>query len=431
MAFWNRRRKQREIEKKQAEETIDQLQQKINENIEQEVEELFKEVDSTQKRAKEKEERRKRKREKQAEKEIYETETILPKEKEDQKRYVKDCCENIRDADYQIAAIRKEYENVTSSLLDIQKIDRIDTEEKRDLKNLAKIILRLMEERNQYKNRELSIPDYVIRRFDPFEDELVNEIKKMYEEESYQKLIDRDLELLHAEKKMLRVEQSEIVEKQRALKGLAKMLCTVILMLMGTFAVLYLLMELDLRLPYLATISLAAVSAGVIFIESEKNRKGMSLANRKLEKTISLLNSVKIKCVNNLNLLEYNQQKFGVKNAAQFEELWTEYCKVKEYERRFRENTERLNLYSIELRDFLKTHEVSDSEIWVTQVAALTDNREMVEIRHTLNQRRQILRERIEYNENVKKKLLAEIDEFMRKNPENREELLEIVQQFS
>lgn len=431
MAFWNRKRKQRELEKKLAEEKIDRLQQEIDKNMEKEVEELFREVESSKKKGKEKEERRRRKKAKKAEEESYETETVLPKGKEDQKRYVTECCENIRDAENQVAVIRREYEEVTESLLDIQKIDRIEGEDRRDLKNIAQGILRLTEERNKYKNRELTIPVSVIRRFDPFEDELVSEIKKMYEGENYQKLLDRDLELLHQEKKLLRVEQSEIVDKQRALKGLARMLCVVILGLMGALLVLYLLMETDLRLPYMATISLAAVSAGVIFFESEKNRKGMSLATRKLDKTISLLNRVKIKCVNNLNLLEYNKQKFGVKDAAQFEELWKEYCKAKEYEKRFRENTERLNMYSIELRDMLKSHALSDPEIWVTQVAALADNREMVEIRHTLNQRRQLLRERIEYNENVKRKLLADIDGLMKKNPENRDELLEIVQRFS
>lgn len=431
MAFWNRKRKQRELEKQLAEEKIDRLQQQIDENMEREVEELFGELDSVRKKVKEKEERRKRKKERKAEEETYETEVVLPKGKEDQKRYVTECCENIREADRQIQAIRSEYEEVTESLLDIQKIDRMEGEDKRDLKNVAKNIMHLTDERNKYKNRELTIPDSVMRRFDPFADDLVSEIKKMYEGESYQKLLDRDLELLHQEKKMLRIEQSEIVEKQNALKGLAKGLCIVILALLAAFVVLYLLMEIDLRLPYMATISLAAVSSGVIFVESQKNRKEMSLATRKLDKTISLLNRVKIKCVNNLNLLAYNQQKFGVKDAAGFEALWTEYCKAKEYEKRFRENTERLNLYSIELRDMLKSYALSDPEIWVTQVIALVDDREMVEIRHTLNQRRQLLRERIEYNENIKRKLLSDIDELLKKNPENREGLLEIVQRFS
>ncbi|MBR1741978.1 MAG: hypothetical protein IJ733_08955 [Lachnospiraceae bacterium] len=432
MAFWNRKKKrEKELARRLKEGETDSLQQKIDENMEKEVEELFKEVDSSQKRVQAKEDRRKKKREKKAEEELYETEIVLPKGKADQKRYVTECCENIRDVDHQIDAIRKEYEEVTNSLLDIQKIERIEREDKKALKNAARNIIHLTKERNQYKNRELTIPDSVIRRFEPFEEELVSEIKRMYEGESYQKLIDQDLELLHKEKKGLRIEQSEIVERQNALKGLARGLCAVILVLLGAFVVLYLLMEIDLRLPYLATISLAAVSAGVIFVESQKNRRDMSLATRKLDKTISLLNRVKIKCVNNLNLLEYNRQKFGVSDAASFEALWQEYCKAKEYERRFRENTERLNLYSIELRDILKEHALSDAEIWVSQAIALIDNREMVEIRHTLNQRRQLLRERTLYNENTKRELLAGIDDLIGKNPENREELLEIVQRFS
>ena len=73
-----------------------------------------------------------------------------------------------------------------------------------------------------------------------------------------------------------------------------------------------------------------------------------------MDKAISLLNRVKIKCVNNLNLLGYNRQKFGVADAAEFERYWNEYVRAKEYERRFRENTEQLNYCCDELVAMLK-----------------------------------------------------------------------------
>lgn len=423
MAFWNRKKK-REFSG-----IPEEIEVKTKSG--REVQELFDEVDSSQKRMREKEERRKRKRARKTEEDLYKAEMLLPTGKEDQKRYVTECCENIRDIDEQIKSIRGEYQEVTDSLMDIQKMDRIEGEDKKALRNAARNIVNLTKERNQYKNRNLTIPDAVIRRFEPYEDELVSEIKKMYEAENYQKLIDNDLELLHREKKMLRAEQSEIVERQNALKGLAKVLIGVIVILLLTFGALYLTLEIDLTLPYLATISLAAVSAAVIFVEAQKNRKGMSLAARKLDKAIGLLNKVKIKCVNNLNLLEYNQEKFGVKDAKTFEAYWNEYCKAKEYERRFKENTERLNLYSMELKDILKEYALLDTEIWVAQAVAIIDNREMVEIRHKLNQRRQLLRERIEYNEDMKSEFVKNIDELLKSHPVNREELLEIVKRFS
>ena len=79
----------------------------------------------------------------------------------------------------------------------------------------------------------------------------------------------------------------------------------------------------------------------------------------------------------------------------------------------------------------LKKYEIRDREIWLSQVLAIIDPREMVEIRHGLNVQRQRLRERIEYNEEVKKEFIQSIDRLLQENAENKEELLSIVQGYS
>jgi len=361
----------------------------------------------------------------------YQPEIIKPVYKNDRKRYVEDCCQAIQEAERQITSIRQEYTDVTESLLDIQKIDRTEGEEKDTLLHAAKNIIKLTRERNKYKNRNLTISEVVMRRFEPYEKDLVDEIKKMYEAEAYQKAIDGDIDKLQGEKQMLREERQEIVEKQNALKGMAKVLIVLILSLFILFIAIYYAMEVDMTLPYLGTVFLAAVSATALFVESNRNHKDMALADRKMDKATGLLNRVKIKCVNNLNLLDYSRAKFGVGNAAEFESLWNEYIRVKEYERKFRENTEQLNYYCDSLLRQLKARGVADCEVWIGQAPAIADSREMVEIRHKLNQQRQILRERIEYNEAIKNDFLRSIDGLIQENPESREELLAIVARYS
>jgi hypothetical protein len=60
---------------------------------------------------------------------------------------------------------------------------------------------------------------------------------------------------------------------------------------------------------------------------------------------------------------------------------------------------------------------VKDAEVWLVQTYAILDNREMVEIRHDLNQRRQKLRERIEYNTETKERYQKDIREVVATNP--------------
>lgn len=417
MAFWNRRKKRQQKEatlEQEARERLEELREQKREAREQALRGAAEAGD----------------RPRSIEAEEYQPEILSPVYKNDQKRYVTECCQAIQEVDRQIEGIRGEYQKVTDSLMDIQKIDRIAGEERKSLLQAAKSIVRLTKERNQYKNRNLTIPDVLLRRFEPYENELVDEIKKMYEAEAYQKALDGDLDMLHEEKKKLRREKQEIIERQNSLKGMAKVLIVLILSLFVLFVVIYYALEVDMTLPYLGTILLAAISSTVIFVESNRNRRDMMLADRKMDKAIGLLNRVKIKCVNNLNLLDYNRQKFGVANAMEFEHYWNEYIRAKEYERKFRENTEQLNYYCEELTALLREHKLLDCEIWISQVLAIVDEREMVEIRHKLNTRRQLLRERVEYNENVKKGFVKSIDDILKENPENKEELINVVKDF-
>lgn len=365
-----------------------------------------------------------------SEKELEQEET-LPSSKADMKRYVLDCCEAIEESDRQIEITKKEYEQVTGYLMDIQKIEGIAGESRETMLELCKRISFLLKERNRYKNREMTIPELQVRRFDRYQDELIDEVKKMYQNEMYQKAIESDMGHLEREKAYQRHIQKEIAQKQNALKGMAKILAALIISLFVMFLALYYTMRIDMTYPYLGTLLLAAVSATVIFLEANKNRHDMTLADRRLHKAISLLNRTKIKYINNVSVLDYDRQKYGVKDAADFEQLWGEYCKVKEYERKFRENTDQLNRCNEELLFLLKEYQLKDPEVWLIQTYAIMDDREMVEIRHDLNQRRQKLREQVEYNNAARTMMLRRIKALMLKNPEQKEELMGVVRKFN
>jgi len=362
---------------------------------------------------------------------LEEQEKFISVSRKEQKRLVRECCESAMESGRQTEVARKEYENITSHLSDIQKIERISGSERKELVDICKNIVNLVNERNRYKNRTLTITEAQMRKFEPYEENLVDEIKKMYSAETYQKAIESDLSNLKKEKELLYNEQHEIYEKQKSLKAMAKVLSVFIISLFVLFIVIYYALGVDMTFPYLGTILLAAVSATVIFTEANRNRHDMVLNGRKVNKAAGLMNRVKIKYVNNVNMVSYNCEKYGVKNARDFEDKWNEYCKMKEYERRFRENTEKLNFNSEYLVDLLRQNNIADCDIWISQAVAIIDNKEMVEIRHELNQGRQKLRERIEYNEKVKSDIIKQIDGLIKQYPDMQEELLDIVREYS
>ena len=319
---------------------------------------------------------------KQIEQEMLTQDKPVTTGKTDTIRFVRNNCEAIAENERQIAEAKKEYEKVTSYLTDIQHIDMAREDEYREIKDICKSILTLTQERSKYKNRNLTISDAQMRKFEPFEDELVDEIKKMYNAQAYQDAIEGDIKNLKKEKDSLYSQRKEIIAKQNALKGMTKVLAVLIISLIVLLIVIYYATKTDMTLPYLGVVALAGVSAAMLVFESSKNRRDIILVERKINKAITLLNKVKIKYINNINVLDYNCNKFGVKNAKDFEEKWNEYCKMREYEKKFRENTEMLNANNENLVIMLKELGVKDADIWISRCEAIVDSREMVEIRH-------------------------------------------------
>ena len=182
-------------------------------------------------------------------------------DKNDTVRFVRENCEAIAENERQIAEVKKEYEKVTSYLTDIQRIDMASDAERKEIDDVCKSILTLTSERNKYKNRNLTISDAQMRKFEPFEDELVDEIKKMYNAESYQTAIESDISNLKKEKENLYSQKKEVVNKQNAIKGMTKILALLIISLIVLLIVIFYALKADMTLPYLGVVFLAAVSA--------------------------------------------------------------------------------------------------------------------------------------------------------------------------
>jgi len=160
------------------------------------------------------------------------------------------------------------------------------------------------------------------------------------------------------------------------------------------------------------------VSAMFIFMEARKNMADIKLVQSKLNRQIMLMNKVKIKSVNNRSYLEYEYSKYNVENANQLKLYWDEYLRLKEESKKYLTNTQMLEFNNNALIKELKKFGVADAEIWIFQPQAIIDSKEMVEVRHRLNERRQKLRERIDINTKQMDEALEEIKSLIEKYPE-------------
>ncbi|WP_207649486.1 hypothetical protein [Anaeromicropila populeti] len=359
-----------------------------------------------------------------------ETSTVNVKSKKDRASFIKESCEQIAEADRQIEEARMEYQAVTSYLTDIQKMDLMPEDNRKTLEDAARNIILLTRERSKYQSSEMKLSDLQFRNVARYEKDMIKEIKHMRDNEQYQLKIENDMRHLEKEKSSWKRKKNEIIYNQQYLKRLAVVAAVLLLILFGMFSIIAGLFELDMKIPFIMSIVLGVLITIYIIYEARKNQYEVLVVGQKLNRAISLLNKVKIKCVNNTNALDYMYQKFMVQNSMELQQLWEQYLLAKKAEEKYRSNTDSLNYYNTILMSELKQANLQDCEIWIYQAAAIIDSKEMVEIRHKLNVKRQKLRDRIDFNFKVKKEQVDAIIEIMNKNPEYKEEISQLLKTY-
>ena len=149
---------------------------------------------------------------------------------------------------------------------------------------------------------------------------------------------------------------------------------------------------------FLRGIHLTNIKFRDILTISNYNIYKMKVAEIKRNKIIVIENKVKLRYVNCTWGIEYAYEKYHTTSSMQLEMMWKEYVRIREEEERNRKNERQQEVYRSTIIRELRRYGVVDAGIWVLQPQALLDPKEMVEVRHSLNVRRQKLREHIDYN---------------------------------
>jgi hypothetical protein len=344
--------------------------------------------------------------------------------------YVKDNCEIIIESGRQIEEAKVEYQAVTSYLTDMQKIDMMPQDQRQNLEEAARKLVNLNKERGKLQKKSSILSERQYHLYESYEKQLPKEMTLIQEAEDYQAVIQKDIMHLEKERLDLDEEQGEIISKQAFLKGIAITTSVIVIVLFLLFALLSNYSEANFTIPFLLTVLMGMVSALYIFMEARKNSGSIHLVQMKQNRQIMLMNKVKIKSVNNRSYLDYSYSKYMVQNYEQLAIAWEEYVRMKDEARRYQSNTELLEFFNNELIHELKKHGVVDSEIWIYQPTAILDNKEMVEVRHRLNVRRQKLRDRIELSNDQKDEALAAIKQVMKNYPDSVQESEKLLRRY-
>lgn len=351
--------------------------------------------------------------------------------KEQREDYVKNCLEKMADATKELENLTYEYEMVTSYLKDMEEIEALPEEESEQLKECARRVAELQDSRADFMERPRRISDEQYQLMERIADEVEEGFEKLTEAEEYQALIKQDLGRLEGEKHAYLYRKNEVMSMIADTRGMAIIcvvalgLCILLLLFLQFF------LDMDTKAGYLLTAVTAAVVITIIYIKHLDARQELRRVENGINKIILLQNKVKIRYVNNTNLLDYLQLKYGVGSAKELMELWNHYRAEKAERENLRKAERDLDQNERELLQMLKCYQIKDPAIWLHQTEAILDRKEMVEIRHNLIIRRQSLRRRMEYNkEVVAGGSQKEIKELVEKYPQYTKEIMGAVEEY-
>ncbi len=345
-------------------------------------------------------------------------------------KYIVDCLGRMKDAADELDVLNREYDSITGYLQDSEELDRLPETLADPLRECATRIMALEAENRKYDagKRLISEEEFLMgQRLEPEMPECYDKIKQA---EDYQRAIKSDLNKMEGEKQAYLYRRKELEGVMANLKGvvmigvIATLVCVLIL------AVMQFAFELDTYLGYLLALVIAAVAFTILFIKSADYRREAGVVDKTICKLIQMHNAIKIRYVNNTNLLEYLYLKYEVNSAKELKAVWDKYVAEKAEREKFEKTQTEITLHKTELLRQLKTLPISNPNAWLHQSEALVNRKEMVEIRHGLISQRQSLRKQMEFNKENALKAKKELESLLKAYPQYSSEVLIRLDEF-
>ena len=328
-----------------------------------------------------------------------------------------DRCEHMIELAKEMDDEKREYQIVTSYLNDVERLQNLPEEEAKKLKETADNVSKLMQKREHYLNREKKISDADYSMIEREEKTLPDTINRFLENESYLDAISRDMRYLEGEK----AQWEMLSEDYRGAVRRFRVLVTAMFVTVAVGTAIMLVLALNTRVKVMNVwIPLAAVlalAAGLLYLKSMSDSREIRQAEVNKNRAIELLNKAKIRYVNTKNAVDYCCEKYHVTSAKNLEKLYELYQEAARERAKYSENNEDLNYFSEKLMKLLKPYRLYDDRIWLSQAEALSNPKEMVEVKHNLIVRRQKLREQLELHRDEILSERREVEAYLKTEP--------------
>lgn len=326
--------------------------------------------------------------------------------------YTLERLEQIAEVVREIEEEKAEYRVVTAYLNDIYTIGGLPPKVKENVEDAATNIVNLERARQEFLHMEKKISDVQYTAIQKEEKDVPGIIKRLRSNETYMETLEKDMKYLIRERdEWLFYKEELLIEEKKLQNGIR--LTAGLGILSAAFLLIYqMMMEVRMDLAWTIYLFILVAVVCVLSIKIMNAQKAYRRASKNTDRAIQLLNTVKLKYISITNAIDYCREKFHVKNADEFNYIWEAYLEAVKQREKFEINNDDLRYYNNRLVRMLSEYQLYDAKVWVSQAEALVDHKEMVEITHRLNERRQKIRTRIEKSTEMVKGYIKDIEVF-------------------
>lgn len=351
-------------------------------------------------------------------------------QEEERSRYVTDCLEQIAEASQELEMLQGEYSRVTAYLTDLEELEALPEQEKESLEITARKLQNMEREYEDFTHRRNRMDDAVYYQFKNRESELEEGIEKIRKTEDYGVLVKQDMQRLEGERLAYEYRKNELRGMMENLRGMAVIFLTALVICMALLAALQFGLRMQTQVGYFIAVLAAALAMTILAVKYMDADREMDRVLRDARKLIKLQNKVKIRYVNNKNLLDYYYIKYDVDSGKKLEKLYRQYLEEKEQRKQFAETEARREYYHKQLLAQLSRYRIRYPDQLSGNVTVILDHREQVERRHELILRRQSLRKQMDYNNTVAGEAKQEIKDIVMAYPRYAAEITEMVDRY-
>ena len=259
-------------------------------------------------------------------------------------------------------------------------------------------------DRKIYQTTESKISNGRYILYEKYEDEIPDAVVKLQNDEKYYETVKNDMKMMDATKFEIRCDIKDAQASQRRIKHLSTISIIFLITIFAAFIITNLSLGNDTSrdTAFLVVILVAAIFVVMLLVKLQNIVRVIKESEKKLNRAIMIHNKVKIKYVNIVASIEFQREKYDVVNAYELSHYYGLFLETKRERQKYQQTTQRLNQLLNTLNDILTSLNLYDPSVWQNDIWARIEPKEMVEVRHRYNVRRQKLREQIEkYTESI------------------------------